>query len=142
MFGYILAGLVVFYFFAVWPFFEGLPPKSKKITRYYLEKYHVATKFGLYSEPAVGEIYISPRALNVLCSLISYMNATMYTEIVNSQHFYLTHSNSTELSLYCTQEHPKGEVTYKIIEKSDFIKIPVEERILIQFLKDLSPQRR
>ena len=136
MLGYVIAGVVLFYFFVLWPNFDNLPPRSRRIKRQRL-----AGKHGLHDKPSVGEIYLAPSHKEELLSYIMFSDAITYSKIANSKHFYLVESRNSVLSLYCAIEEPSVAVDYTQLQSSNFIRLQIQEHLLIRFLTELRPLR-
>lgn len=136
MLGYVIAALLLVYFLGLWPHFEGLPPRSARIRRQRL-----AGAFGLHDNPSVGELYLTPSMRQELCNNVTYTDAQTYSKISNSNHFYLVESRKSVLSLYCGIHDYIGKLDYNTLQSTNFIKVPIEEHLLIRFLKELNHQK-
>ena len=123
MVGYIVAGIVLVYFVILWPRFEGLPPRSARLRRQRL-----AGKLGLHNTPSVGE---------ELLNLIMFMDADTFSKIYNSQHFYLVESRNSVLTLYCSVKEPLENVDYSALQTDTFMRVLIEEHLLVRFLNEL-----
>lgn len=137
MLGYILAAILVIYFFFFWPHFENLPPRSARIRRQRL-----AGKFGLHDKPSVGRIYLTDCQKNELINCINYTDNATFKKISNSNYFYLVESRRSILSLYCAINKPKEYVDFDKLKEPNFIKIQISEHLLIRFLTELNPLRK
>lgn len=132
MLGYVVAALLVIYFFFLWPHFEGLPPRSARIRRQRL-----AGDFGLHDTPSVGELYLSNAKRQELLKDIAFVDSKTYSLISKSKHFYLVESRKSVLSLYCSIYDYIGTVDFKALQSENFIKVPIEDHLLIRFLREL-----
>ena len=137
MLGYVIAAVLIIYFCFLWPNFEGLPPRSARIRRQRL-----AGDFGLHNNPSVGELQLDDIKRKELLSCITFTEHETYSKISNSKQFYLVESRKSILSIYCSINPYIGNVDHNILQNSNFIKIPIEEHILVRFLKELNPKRR
>jgi len=135
--GYLIAIVVLFYFFVIWPANDDLPPKNKRTQRQRL-----AGKHGLHDKPSVGELWLAPSQKEELLSLITFMDGRTYSQIAKSNHFYLVESRRSILSLYCSVENPIGRVDYEMLQTKNFISINIEEHLLVRFLKELRPLKK
>ena len=132
MIGYILAGIVLVYFLILWPHFEGLPPRSARLRRQRL-----AGKLGLHNTPSVGELHLTSSNREELLNLIMFMDTMTFTKIYNSKHFYLVESRNSILTLYCSVKEPVGKVDYRALQTDAFMRVLIEEHLLIRFLNEL-----
>ena len=136
MFGIVVAIIVIIYFFVLWPRFEGLPPRSARIKRQRL-----AGDFGLHDTPSVGELHLNSLMRQELINNVTYTDAKTFSIISNSDHFYLVESRKSVLSIYCSIHEYIGDINYVALQTSNFIKIPIEEHLLIRFLEELRSQK-
>lgn len=136
MFGIVVAIFVIIYFFVLWPRFEGLPPRSTRFRRQRL-----AGDFGLHDTPSVGQLHLNSSMRKELISNLTFTDAQTYSVISNSNQFYLVESRKSILSIYCSIYAYIGDVNYNVLQTSNFIKVPIEERLLIRFLKELKYQK-
>lgn len=137
MLGYITTVLLLIYFFVFWPRFENLPPRTLRTRRQRL-----AGKHGLHDKPSVGEIHLATSHKEELMSYVTFTDGHTFSKIANSNHFYLVESRNSRLSLYCSVDKPLNPVTYDALIDGDFIRIQIEEHLLIRFLTELNPLRR
>lgn len=137
MIGYVIAALLLIYFFGLWPHFEGLPPRSARIRRQRL-----AGDFGLHDTPSVGELNLTTSKREELLHNITFTDNKTYSQISNSKHFYLVESRKSVLSLYCSIHEYIGDVDFNALQGSNFIRVPIEEHLLLRFLKELKHQRK
>lgn len=136
MLGYIFSAVVLVYFFVFWPANDNLPPRSMRTRRQRL-----AGKHGLHDTPSVGEIFLSSSHKEELVSCITFTDGATFEKIANSTHFYLVESRNSILSLYCAIDEPSEPVTYETLASKNFIRIQIEEHLLIRFLTELRPLR-
>lgn len=136
MLGYVIAAFLIIYFCFLWPNFEGLPPRSARIRRQRL-----AGDFGLHNNPSVGELHLDDSKRKELLSSITFTDHETYSKISKSKQFYLVESRKSVLSIYCSINDYIGPVDHNILQNNNFIKVPIEEHILVRFLKELKQQR-
>lgn len=132
MVGYIVAVIVLVYFVILWPRFEELPPRSARLRRQRL-----AGKLGLHNIPSVGELNLTSSNREELLNLITFMDTDTFSRIYNSQHFYLVESRNSVLTLYCSVKEPTGNVDYRALQTDTFMRVLIEEHLLIRFLNEL-----
>ena len=132
MVGYIVAVIVLVYFVILWPRFEGLPPRSARLRRQRL-----AGKLGLHNIPSVGELNLTSSNREELLNLITFMDTDTFSRVYNSQHFYLVESRNSVLTLYCSVKEPTGNVDYHALQTDTFMRVLIEEHLLIRFLNEL-----
>lgn len=137
MLGYIIAVLLIVYFFVFWPRFENLPPRSMRI-----RKQRLAGDFGLHNTPSVGKLTLSDLERNELLSNITFIDHETYSKICKSKQFYLVESRKSVLSLYCSVNEYIDNVNYSVLQSPNFIKIPIEEHLLVRFLKELNAKKK
>lgn len=136
MFGYILAGLLLVYFFGFWAHIDGLPPKSARIKRQRL-----AGKYGLHNNPSVGRLFLTEDDRAELASNVTFVDQATFSKIHVSKYFYLVEERKSILSLYCTPEKVSDNVTFEQLQNAPYIKVPIEERLLVRFLSERNPIR-
>ncbi len=136
MFGYILVVLLLVYFFGFWMHIDGLPPRSARIKRQRL-----AGKYGLHNKPSVGRLFLTEDDKTELISIVTFTDRRTFTNIFASQFFYLVEERNSILSLYCTNEKVNDDVTYEQLQSKPYIKVPIEERLLVRFLTERNPKR-
>lgn len=136
MFGYILAGLLLVYFFVFWTHIDGLPPRSARIKRQRL-----AGRYGLHDKPSVGILLLTEDDKNELVSMVTFVDQRTFSEIHVSRYFYLVEERNSILSLYCTPEKVCDNVTFERLQNKPFTKVPIEERLLVRFLTEKKPMR-
>lgn len=132
MVGYIVAGIVLIYFVILWPRFEGLPPRSARLRRQRL-----AGKLGLHNTPSVGELHLTSSSREELLNLVTCIDTDTFSKLYNAQHFYLVESRNSILTLYCSVKEPVENVNYRTLQSSAFMRILIEEHLLIRFLSEL-----
>ena len=133
MVGYIIAGIVLVYFLILWPRFEGLPPRSARLRRQRL-----AGKLGLHNTPSVGELQLTNSNREELMNFITFVDASTFSKIYHSQHFYVVESRNSILTLYCSVKEPIGKVDYNALQTDCFMRILIEEHLLVRFLSEIS----
>lgn len=136
MFGYILAALVLIYFFGFWMHIDGLPPRSARIKRQRL-----AGKYGLHNKPSIGKLLFTDADKAELVSMVTFVDQSTFSKICASKYFYLVEERNSILSLYCTSEKASDNVTFEQLQNKPFMKIPIEERLLVRFLSEREPIR-
>lgn len=136
MLGYILAVLVLIYFFVFWMHIDGLPPRSARIRRQRL-----AGKYGLHDKPSVGRLFLTEEDKTELISIVTFTDSGTFSDIFASSFFYLVEERNSILSLYCTNEKVSDDVTYEQLQSKPYIKVPIEERLLVRFLTERNPIR-
>lgn len=136
MFGYILAGLLLVYFFGFWAHVDGLPPRSARIKRQRL-----AGKYGLHNKPSVGRLFLVEEDKTELLSIVTFVDQMTFSKIYASKCFYLVEERNSILSLYCSPEIILGNVTFEQLQNKPFMKVPIEERLLVRFLSERNPIR-
>ena len=132
MVGYIVAGIVLIYFVILWPRFEGLPPRSARLRRQRL-----AGKLGLHNTPSVGELHLTSSSREELLNLVTCIDTDTFSKLYNAQHFYLVESRNSILTLYCSVKEPVENVNYRTLQSSAFMRILIEEHLLVRFLSEL-----
>lgn len=132
MVGYIVAGIVLVYFLILWPRFEGLPPRSARLRRQRL-----AGKLGLHNTPSVGELHLTSSNREELLNLITCMDTDTFSKLYNARHFYIVESRNSVLTLYCSIKEPIGNVNYQTLQSSGFMRVLIEEHLLVRFLNEL-----
>lgn len=135
MVGYIVAGIVLIYFVILWPRFEGLPPRSARLRRQRL-----AGKLGLHNTPSVGELHLTSSNREELLNLITCMDTDTFSKLYNSKHFYIMESRNSVLTLYCSIKEPTGNVNYQALQSSGFMRVLIEEHLLVRFLNELAAE--
>lgn len=136
MLGYILAVLVLIYFFGFWLHIDGLPPRSARIKRQRL-----AGKYGLHDKPSVGRLFLTEEDKTELISIVTFTDSGTFSDIFAARFFYLVEERNSILSLYCTNEKVSDDVTYEQLQNKPYIKVPIEERLLVRFLTERNPIR-
>lgn len=136
MLGYILAILILVYFFGFWTHIDGLPPRSARIKRQRL-----AGKYGLHNKPSVGRLFLTEDDRAELVSNVTFVDQVTFLKIYTSKYFYLVEERQSILSLYCTAEKVDDNVTFEQLQTAPYIKVPIEERLLVRFLSERNPIR-
>lgn len=136
MLGYILAVLLLIYFFGFWMHIDGLPPRSARIKRQRL-----AGKYGLHDKPSVGRLFLTEEDKTELISIVTFTDSGTFSDIFAARFFYLVEERNSILSLYCANEKVSDDVTYEQLQNKPYIKVPIEERLLVRFLTERNPIR-
>lgn len=136
MFGYILAALVLIYFFGFWMHIDGLPPRSARIKRQRL-----AGKYGLHDKPSVGKLFLTESDKAEIIALVTYTDQVTFSKISECNFFYLVEGRNSILSIYGTSKKVSDDVTYEQLQSKPYIKVPIEERLLVRFLAERNPIR-
>ena len=138
MAGYIIATILLVYFFLIWPNYDNLPPQTKRT-----ERQRIAGKLGLHDKPSFGRIVLTSTQREELLNYVIYTDSRTFSQIAKSEFFFLVEERKSNLSIYCSIEAITNPVNYDMLQnKKLFIRLNIEEKPLKKFLKEVQPLRQ